>query len=487
MAVSILYDYNNAMAEVVGARHGLTESMLRDLEPQALCVHENLESRREKGEIGFYALADYEERRTELDAIKAKGDEIAERFDDFVVLGIGGSALGPICVHRALNHIYYNLLGKEERGGRPRFFVLDNIDPDLLADFLDLIDPRRTCFNVISKSGETPETISQFMGFYDLVKEKVGDRVNEHFVVTTSESVNNSATGKKEPPPLRVAAERLGMDLFWIPENVGGRFSELSVVGLLPAAVTGIDIHSMIRGAQAAAKICGSPSLFENPAYLNGAIHFLAERYRGKRISVLMPYSEALREVADWYRQLWAESLGKRRCEPPNEVFVGQTPARALGTTDQHSQIQLYVEGPNDKIVTFVAVGEFDRTFKTGTGLNEYLLGLDYLAGREILDLFRAEMEGTEFSLSRSERPNVRITLGRVDAEHIGALLFFYMVQTAFTGGLYGINAFDQPGVEMGKRAAAALMGRLTDGDGEIRDEIEKYNSRRTRPPLKIV
>jgi glucose-6-phosphate isomerase len=479
MPISITYDYNSAMADMIGGRHGLTESMLRDLEARARVVDSEIRALRQRGEIGFYDLADAKGRARELDEILAVGQTIAKRFANFVVLGIGGSALGPICVQRALGHLYHNLLDKPARGNAPRIFVLDNIDPELLADTLDVVDPAETCFNVITKSGDTPETMAQFMAFYDRVVARVGEgHASKHFVVTTSQDRGT----------LRPVADKLGMRCLWIPNNVGGRFSELSAVGLLPAAVAGIDIHAMIAGAQAVARACDSPGLFDNPAYLNGAVHFLAERFRGKTISVMMPYCEALRDVADWYRQLWAESLGKRRGQSPHEVCVGQTPVRALGTTDQHSQIQLYVDGPNDKIITLLDVKQFRREFPVGTRLNERMPELAYLAGRDISDLFRAEMDGTEFALARAERPSVRITLQRMDAEHIGGLLFFFMVQTAFAGGLYGINAFDQPGVEMGKQAAAALMGRgKKPQDGEMMSQIEAYRSKRDHySPLRI-
>ena len=479
MTVSITYDYNNAMAEAIGGRHGLTEAMLRELEARARAVDGEIRGLRERGEIGFYELADANSRARELDEIFAVGQDIAKRFANFVVLGIGGSALGPICVQRALGHLYHNLLDKPGRGNAPRIFVLDNIDPELLADTLDVVDPAETCFNVITKSGDTPETMSQFMAFYDRVVAKVGSqRAGEHFVATTS----------ADRGALRPVADQLGIRCLWIPDNVGGRFSELTAVGLLPAAVAGIDIHGLIAGAQAVARVCESPDLLQNPAYLNAAVHYLSDQFRGKTISVMMPYSEALRDVADWYRQLWAESLGKRRGQPPHEVCVGQTPVRALGTTDQHSQIQLYVDGPNDKIVTLLAVKQYRREFGVGTRLNDRLPELAYLAGRDIRDLFGAELEGTEFALARAERPSVRITLERVDAEHVGGLLFFFMVQTAFAGGLYGINAFDQPGVEMGKQAAAALMGRgKKPQDDDMMKQIEAYRRKRGQyAPLQI-
>lgn len=471
MSVSIKFDYNNVMAEVIGPRHGLTLSMLEGLQDQARAIDRKLRRLRAAGKVGFFDLADSTARKAELDRIAALAERIASRFRNFVVLGIGGSALGPICVQRALGHLYYNLRPRRARNRRPRIFVLDNADPELLAELLDVADPAETCFDVITKSGETPETISQFMAYYELVVARVGRRrAAKHFVVTTEDKDTS----------LRRTAERLGMEFLPLPANVGGRFSELTAVGLLPAAVAGIEIRRLVAGAEAVAARCRSADLFENPAYLNAAIHYLADVRRGKKISVLMPYSEALRDVADWYRQLWAESLGKRRGRPPNEVLVGQTPVRALGATDQHSQLQLYRDGPNDKIVTFIEVEQFRRTFRIGTILNEQMADLAYLAGEDIAKLLRSEMRATEFSLAQAERPSVRITLARIDAEHIGGLLFFFMIQTAFAGGLYGVDAFNQPGVEESKQATAALMGRSLARDRRMRRSIEKYEALRS-------
>ncbi|MCX8036859.1 MAG: glucose-6-phosphate isomerase [Candidatus Sumerlaeia bacterium] len=473
MPICIEFDYNNAMAEVVGPRHGLTRQLLEDLKERAAKSHKAFLERRAT-DVGFFKLANTAGRAKELQELAALGDSIAAACENFVILGIGGSALGPACVQRALGHLYYNLLDKAGRNNRPRIFVLDNIDPEFAAELSDVAPPENTCYNVITKSGTTPETLSQFMAFYDCVAAKVGpQKAKEHFVITTNEVKS----------PLLPLARDFGFRFCTMPDSVGGRFSELTAVGLLPAAVAGFNIVEMVRGAEAAAAVCDSPDLFANPAYLNGAIHYLADTVLHKNISVMMPYSEALRDVADWYRQLWAESLGKRRGEKPHEVCVGQTPVRALGTTDQHSQVQLYVDGPNDKIFTFLCVKKFRREFPVTGGLNAMLQGYEYLSGRDIQDLFEAEFIGTEYALKLAERPSVRITLERVDEAHIGGLLFFLMVQTAFAGMLYGINPFDQPGVETGKNVARALMKGEGSPDAQWLADIRTYQRERLRYP----
>lgn len=474
MAVSIKYDYNNALSHVVGGEHGLSTRELRRLQPVADEAHQQLRRLRKNGDIGFYDLADPNSavQKKNLADCRRLGDEIAREFDNFVVLGIGGSALGPICVQRALGHTYYNLLDSVGRNGRPRIFVLDNPDPELLAPLLDVAHPARTCFNVITKSGTTSETMAQFMAFYDRVAAAVGEaNAHKHFVLTMSPHQKAKVADRPEYYRNR---QKLGRETLFIPDNVGGRFSELSPVGLLPAAVAGIDIEGLVRGAQAVAKRCESPKLMQNPAYLDGAIHYLACAEKGKTISVMMPYASALREVADWYCQLWAESLGKVKGQPPQVIHVGQTPVRALGTTDQHSQLQLYKEGPNDKIITFIGVERYRDEFKTGTGLNKDLSGMKHLSGRDVGELLSAEMLATEFSLKNAERPSVRLMMDTISAENVGGLLQFLMTQTAFAGMLFEIDPFNQPGVEESKVATHALMGRKTPGDPKTTSKLKR-------------
>ena len=240
--------------------------------------------------------------------------DIRKRCDTFVILGIGGSALGPICIHTALRHYYHNV-DANARKKDPRLFVVDNSDPEMMMSLLDIIDLKKTVFNVVSKSGTTPETMTQFMVFFDKVVRKVGVKnIAKHFVATTDESKGF----------LRQLADEYGLDTLPIPDNVGGRFSELTAVGLLPAAVSGVNINQMLSGAAKMDKVCSNPDLMKNPAYLNAAIHYLLDTKKGKSISVMMPYSNALKDVADWYRQMWAESLGKKFDLKGNVVHVGQ-------------------------------------------------------------------------------------------------------------------------------------------------------------------
>jgi len=468
--MTIRYDYNCALSSVVGPRHGLKISEIQGLKARARQIHADLVSKRRNGELGFFDLPYDEELATLVNAYA----ESVRNYDNFVVLGIGGSALGPICVHSALAHAHHNMLPASKRGKRPRLFVLDNSDPEIFQYLLDVIDVRKTVFNVITKSGTTPETMAQLMVVVELIKRKVGAKnLKKHLVATTDKSKGL----------LRPFADAHDLASFSIPDNVGGRFSELTAVGLLPAAVEGVDIERMLAGARAMDKRCSSPDLMKNPAYLNSAIHYLADTQKGKTISVMMPYSNALRDVADWYRQLWAESLGKAKDVDGKTVNVGQTPVKALGATDQHSQVQLYVEGPNDKIFTFIQVEKFRAACRIPSSFKA-ISDLDYLKGHDMGALLNAELDATEFALAKAERPSVRLALDEISAENIGGLLYLLEVQTAFSGGLYHINAFDQPGVEEGKKATAALMGRGKAEDKQKAREVAALQKKKTRKAL---
>jgi len=389
-------------------------------------------------------------------------------FDNFVVLGIGGSALGPICVHSALAHPYHNLLSKKQRKGAPRFFVLDNADPEWVGKLSEAIDLKRTYFSVVSKSGSTPETLAELMVFYSKVAKIVGkSSADKQFCATT-----DPAKGS-----MRELAVKKGWPILEIPQRVGGRFSVLSAVGLFPAAVEGIPIDRLLKGAADMAKRCESPDIFENSAYLYSAIHYLADVKKGKTMSVMMPYSNALRDVADWNRQLWAESLGKAEDDDNRIVNVGQTPIKALGATDQHSQVQLYAEGPNDKIFTFVGAKKFRNSCRIPRSLPS-LANLSYLCGADMGKLLNEELNATEFALTKNKRPCLRIELDKISPENIGGLFYMLELATAFSGELYNINAFNQPGVEEGKQATAALMGRNKLEDRKKRAEIAKANKK---------
>ncbi len=376
--------------------------------------------------------------------------ECADKYECLLIIGIGGSALGTTALATALLPFYYNELSPGERKGRPRLYVLDNVDPDETVALLGRLDLSRTLVNVISKSGTTGESMAGYLVLREQLRTLVGQAaLNEHFVFTT-DPVGGA---------LRKIGAAMGAPMFDLPPDVGGRFSVLSAVGLLPAALTGMDVRGLLAGAQDMADWIAETKGWENPACKFAGVQFLEDTALGRCVSVMMPYSARLRDVADWYRQLWAESLGKEVDRQGRTVNVGPLPVKSLGVTDQHSQLQLYAEGPDDKVITFLGVGEFDKTVTIPTPGPE-AEALAYLGGHTLGGLLWAEQKGTAWALAKRGRPSLTITLPRVEAYSVGALLYLLEMATAIAGELYDVDAFDQPGVELSKQATYALMGR---------------------------
>ncbi len=442
----LVLDYTNTISDSIGTEHGIMPGEINEYLKKAGECHRIMKSDRESERIGFFNLPFHKK------TMKRINDFVQSRYrqyENFVVLGIGGSALGNIALLSSLKHPYYNLLNRKERKNYPRIFVLDNIDPELVVNFLDVINPRNTLFNVISKSGSTAETAAQFLIFTDLLRKKIGKKFVRNLVVTTD----------PEQGDLRSIAEEYGIQSFDIPPNVGGRFSVLTSVGLLTAGFANIKLNQLLSGAADMLQRCDTSDLFKNPAYLNALIHYLMDTKRKKNISVMMSYSSPLFSWADWYRQLWAESLGKNVDLDGNPVSVGQTPVNALGVTDQHSQVQLYTEGPNDKVFTFLTVEKYRKDIKLPKFKGDYS-SLEYLSGNRLSQLFDAEMRATEYALTQQQRPSCRVIFPQINEYTIGQFIMMYEIQTAFAGLLYNIDAFNQPGVEAGKRATYGLLGR---------------------------
>lgn len=439
-------DVNNMMAEMIGVEQGITSMDISDLESS---ISQAKVAMVEKRKCGMMDWRDLPYNQTEIveDILKTAQD-IQQKFDNFVVLGIGGSALGPIAVQQALNHIRYNELCKEKRNGYPRLFVEDNVDPERMVALLDVIDVTKTMFNVITKSGSTSETMAQFLIITDILKAQLGASFHEHIIATTD----------KENGNLIKIVRQEGFKTFVIPAGVGGRFSEFTPVGLLPAAICGIDILEMLAGAAYMDELCQENDISKNPAFLGAILQYIAIQ-NGKNISVMMPYADSLKYMADWYAQLWAESLGKKVNNQGVEIFAGQTPVKALGVTDQHSQVQLYTEGPFDKVITFLGVDQYRTTFTIPAGY-ENIPAVSFLGGHTLNELIKVEQIATEYAVFKSRKLNRTITLPEVNAFTVGELLYFFEVETAFAGELLNINTFDQPGVEEGKNATYALLGR---------------------------
>ena len=450
-------DFSNVMEENIGEQFGLSKQTLEDYQTKITPIHHDFLRRRERGEFAFMNLPTQKEM---LDEIYDYIEKTKGKFDYYVHLGIGGSALGPISLHSALRHPYYNQLSAEKRNYAPKMFFLDNIDPDTIASLFDIIDVKKTLFTVVTKSGGTAETIASYLVFLKELKKQLGEGYKENVVFITD--------------PLRSfllnLAREEGIKTFSIDPAVGGRFTVLTPVGLFPAAISGIDVNLLLDGAAYMTKICQHEPLFDNPAYMFGLINYLFYLENRKTV-VMMPYSDKLYRLADWFRQLWAESLGKENNRLNESVNIGPLPVNALGATDQHSQVQLYMEGPNDKLFSFFEVEEFDNSVQLES---PYLDSKEagYLHGKSMHQLIQAEKQATEIALTENKRPNITFKLPEVSPFTVGQLFQIFEVATAFTGELFDINAFDQPGVEAGKIATYALMGRA--GFEKDAERIEK-------------
>ncbi len=444
----IKLNFRNADAIVVGEENGLNiRNAFDDYREKIAQIITSLNQRKDKpGQWLQWMNLGYSEET--IWYVKEYASMVQGRFENILVLGIGGSALGAMAVTEALLKPYWNLLSEEQRNGLPRIFFLDNIDPDTINGLLDILDLKKTLVNVITKSGSTAETMSQFMIVKKRLEEELGSNYRYNIVATTD----------KQTGILCQISQQEGYKTFIIPDDVGGRFSVFSAVGLLPFALLGIDIDSMMNGVKDMDLALKNTDIHQNIAAQNALIHYLLDTQKGKNISVMMPYSSRLKYVSDWYIQLWAESLSKEVNNSGETVNIGPTPLKALGATDQHSQIQLFNEGPNNKVINFIRVENFDTVLEIPK-IFEYT-GIGYLGGKTINDLMNAEADSTKVALTDYKRPNITISIEKVDAYNIGQLLYMFEVQTAIAGELYGINAFNQPGVEQAKNYTYALMGR---------------------------
>ena len=371
----------------------------------------------------------------DLSAAEDVAERYSESFDDVVVLGTGGSSLGGA----TLAALAPPALG--EALSRPRLHFMDNVDPVSFEHLFNAVSPERTGFLVISKSGGTAETMAQFLYSMDVFRQTLKDQALGHFTLITQ-------PGNR---PLRAIGEGQGMCILDHDPNVGGRFSALSLVGLLPAMIVGVDIDAVREGAASVVATCAGAA--ENcPPAIGGAVNVGLQQQKDSRAAVLMPYSDRLAPFGKWFRQLWAESLGKDG--------QGTLPVDALGTVDQHSQLQLYLDGPRDKLFTLI----LPNTAGQGGQVPQDLAddpALDYLSGRRMGDLMAAEQSATATTLAARGCPVRTLEIAGVDERATGALMMHFILETIIAARLMSVNPFGQPAVEEGKELTRRLMREL--------------------------
>lgn len=440
--MTIRIDYTNMLAGAVSG--GIPADAWESAQQNFRATHAAVKKLRDSGVLGFLDLP---RDKALHDQSRDFAKDTRGQFDDVVLLGIGGSALGPIALHSALSKRDWNTLTKKERGNKPRFHVLDNVDPGTIAHLLARVNLDRALFIVISKSGGTAETMAQYLIVRGVLNEKFGSAAKDHLVFVTDPQ--NGA--------LRDIARKEGVRALDIPPNVGGRFSVLTPVGVLPAALLGMKTTQLLAGAADMEKRCRSATLRENPGAVFGTLQWLADTTMGRGIHVLMPYSDTLRDLAPWFVQLWAESLGKHR--EPGDAGFGPTPLAARGATDQHSQVQLFMEGTPNKTVSFIQLGEHPVDVAIPK-LHQDVPELAYLGGHHLGELIDIERRATAGALARRGRPNLTIHAEHADEWHVGALLMLLEVATIYAAQHYGVNALNQPGVELGKQFTYAMLGR---------------------------
>ncbi len=374
-----------------------------------------------------------------LPTIRQATERIHSMRGQFLHLGIGGSALGAITLIDALSKT--KEMGYESSA---EVFVPDNVDPDWIAQIMQRLDFSRVFIHVISKSGGTTETIAAFAVFWEKMRRESGvslDELRRRVFVTTN----------PEAGPLASLARSQGFTLLPLPDAIHGRFSVFSPMGLFTGAVAGVNVDDLLAGARAADRETAGSPFWQNPVQQLAALHYLGLTRKALSILVLMPYSNRLRTVADWYSQLVAESLGKNG--------QGMTPVKALGATDQHSQLQLYNDGPKDKLVVFFSIKRHADVLGIPESIGENP-DYSYLANKTLNELLRAELEATEVSLHLHGVPSCHFELSELNAFNVGYLLTLLEKTVCILGELLGVNAFDQPGVEESKEYARAMLGK---------------------------
>lgn len=419
----------------IDATHGLSQE---EIQSKVSMIPEYLNKIKDRDQDFYKTIDDLDV----VEKINNYAQSIEGQFDDIVLLGIGGSSLGPICLQQSLKHLYEHELKDRKY---PKLHVLDNIDPALIQATEDIINYERTLFIVITKSGGTPETLSQYFYFRDQADQKKLD-AKKHFVFVTDPMKGL----------LRRISEEEGITAFDVPPKVGGRFSVLTAVGLLPARLIGINIEELLEGARVMRDSFLSEDYDNNYSFQLAAIQYLLGE-KGKIMNIMWPYNQKLVRFADWFRQLLAESIGKKVNDQGEEVHVGLTPVFALGATDQHSQSQLYNEGPNDKFFIFIDVKNLGPEIKIPNLFPEEEV-VDYLKDVSFNKLLQTEKEGTAGALNKNDRPNITIQIETVNERFLGELFMLFEGATAFLGEFYGINAFDQPGVELSKNLTKEML-----------------------------
>jgi glucose-6-phosphate isomerase len=459
--MSLTLDFTNCLSESIGATHGLTKSEVDTLVAKFPKHHENIEEVRTSGESGFFELP-YQD----LGELKALVKKHQGKWDNLVIVGLGGSALAARTLVDALAHRQHNLLDVKARKGAPRVFFLDNADPRSLADLLETIDLKKTLVQVIGRSGVTAETMALYQLIADALKKKAGK---------TSLSAQVVITTDREKSPLAEIAKIEKIDLLPVAANLTGRYGLLGNHGLFAAALCGLSVEGLLKGAADMDKRCRHGDPHKNPAYMHSLVHYLLTRKRRKTMHVTFSFNDRLHAVGRWYDHFCSVSLGKMLNRKGKAVHVGPSPVSARGSYDLHGQQQLFAEGPFDKVTTFMTVKDHGATAAIPSGYPK-IEAAAYLKDLELGSLLTHGYWAAEQHMTAAGRPNMTLHLDSVDEAHVGGLLYLFQLSTAMSAELYGINPFDQPAVEHNKAAMFAQLGRA--GFEDLSRRIKDYKTK---------
>lgn len=442
---NITLDYSNAL---------IKETELDYIRGQVSAAHKMLHDKTGPGN-DFLGWVDYPVNydKEEFTRIKEAAGRIKKNSDVFIVIGIGGSYLGARAAIEALSHSFYNMLPKEKRNTPEIYFVGNNISGTYLKHLLDVIEGKDISINVISKSGTTTEPAIAFRILKDYMEKKYGKEGAKKRIYATTD---------KEKGALRKLADDEGYETFIIPDDVGGRFSIFTPVGLLPIAVAGLDIEKMMEGAKAGREEYSIDELDKNPCYQYAAIRNILHR-KGKLIEVLVNYEPSLHYVSEWWKQLYGESEGKDG--------KGIFPASVDFSTDLHSLGQYVQDGRRHLFETVINVVKPREDVEIGED-DRNLDGLNYLAGKTMDFVNKKAFEGTLIAHTDGNVPNIVLNIPEMNEYYFGKLIYFFEKACGISGYLLGVNPFDQPGVEAYKKNMFALLGKP--GFEELREELLK-------------
>ena len=455
---NIMFDFNNMMAENAGEEHGIQTKDMNSSKPLMKHAINSLMLKKKKGALAFNKVIYSEDH---LNDIKKLAVSVRRNCENFVVIGMHGISLGPAALYGSLTNPFTHSFPALY----PRFFFIDSADPDLLTGLFLSINIKKTFFYVINQTGATPETIASFMIIREELIKAVGkDHIRDHLIITTDH-------GKGF---LRIISENEKYMILDIPASLNEKFSILSAVGLFPAAVAGIAIDDIIAGAQSMDTLCDNEDYWGNSSYIFALLAFIANTIKKKNILVMMPYCHRCIGISQWFQYLWAESLGKKISRGGEIINAGQTPVTTVGVTDHDAQLQLYLDGPYDKTIIFLAAHTYPSAI-TIPKITQIPDDLAYLQGHSLNNLNDYHLEATALNLVKNFRLNAKILLPEITPYYIGQLIYFFEMATTLSGELYNVNIFDTHTSDETRKRAHAHVG-LKEHTAAKKDNLTQLN-----------